>query len=454
LEVEVGNYTPTARKVSVDVTLGDSTCRLTGTCPAGRRTTLSEEIGSRRPGWLSGEARLVGIDDALAADNVYPFVLQVRRQPTYALITRQPKGRKATSSLFLECALAPTARKGKTPGGDAPRVVRIDPAAFDQSAAASGDMILLDHPGKLGDEAVKLLAALLHRGRPMIYVAAESIDATNLKRLGEATGGGLQMPVEFAPPPAGHVRRDLFITAVQRESPPFGVFGDNLASTIGRLRFSGGLGSRRLDTGMTADLLASYNDGSAAVVLTATDAGALAVINADLGASNLPKTSAFVPILSELVEQMLNRHRSSGGTFCGEPLAAHLPAEIGSARGLRVRGPNESGNNGEHANRGELADDAGGVVWRWASPGPPGVYRIERDAEPAFALAVTVPDDESQLDTLPQDVLTGRLAAGRPTAYRGAADEGRQRDDFWKWFAVACVGCVLGEIGALITFRT
>ena len=103
---------------------------------------------------------------------------------------------------------------------------------------------------------------------------------------------------------------------------------------------------------------------------------------------------------------------------------------------------------------GELVDEAAGVVWRWTAPGPPGVYRVERDDAPAFAMAVNIPDEESQLDVLSSDVLTGRLAAGRTAVYRGAADEGQRRDDFWKWFAVACVGCVLGEIGALIVFRT
>lgn len=455
LDVEVGNYTATARKVSVEVNLGDTTCRLAGACPPGRRTTLTEQIGSRGSGWQPGEARLVDVDDALAADNVYPFVLHFRPQPTYVLVTRQPTGRKAASSLFLECALAPTVRRSRPQAGStdaAPRVVRIDPTASEPSAVAAGDLIVLDHPGKLSDETVKLLASLLHRGRPIVYVASELIDATNLKRLSEAAGAGLQMPVEFTPPPAGHPRRDLFLTSVQRESPLFSVFGDSLTSTIGRLRFAGGLGSRRLETGVDADILGTYNDGSAAIVLTSSDAGVLAVINADMAASNLPRTSAFVPVLTELVEQMIDRHRESNAAFCGEPWVAHLPAKTGAARGLSVRGPNGNGDDASH--RGEFVNEPSGVLWRWTTPGPPGVYRVERDAAAVFAAAVNVPDEESQLDVLASDVLTGRLAVGRKTAYRGASDEGRRRDDLWKWFAVACVGCVLGEIGALTVFRT
>ena len=453
LDVQVANYTPTARKVAVDVSLGDAACRVTGTCPPGRATTLGTEIAARRLGWQAGEARLVGVDDALAADNVYPFVLHVRPQPTYLLLTRQAAGRKATSSLFLECALAPTARKGRQPCGESatPRVVRLDPAALETSTLASGDLIVLDHPGQLRDETVKLLATLLRRGRPIVYVAAETVDATNLKRLSEAAGSGLQMPVEFTPPPAGQTRRNLFLTSVRRESPLFGIFGDNLTATIGRLRFAGGLGSRRLTTGVDADVLAVYNDGSAAIVSTSSDAGALAVINADLGTANLPRTSAFVPLLAELVDQMLQRDRGENTVFCGEPLVAHLPAEGGSAAGLRIRGPD--GKEADAGRYGELVNEAVGVVWRWTAPGPPGVYRVERDGKAVFALAVTIADEESQLDSLPADVLTARLAAGRTAAYRAAADENRRRDDDWKWFAVACVACVLGELGALLAFR-
>ena len=65
----------------------------------------------RQPGWQSGEARLVGVDDALAADNVCPFVLHVRPQPTYVLDDpASERAERPTSSLFLECALAPAAR--------------------------------------------------------------------------------------------------------------------------------------------------------------------------------------------------------------------------------------------------------------------------------------------------------------------------------------------------------
>ena len=76
------------------------------------------------------------------------------------------------------------------------------------------------------------------------------------------------------------------------------------------------------------------------------------------------------------------------------------------------------------------------------------------DGATVFALAANIPAEESQLEVLPAEVLTGRLAAGHAAAYHGAVDQSQQHDDFWKWFAVACVACILGEMSTLLIFRT
>lgn len=456
LAVEVGNFTPTPRKVTVEVAIGESTWRLDTTCPAGQSTTLSEQIELRSQGWQSGRARLVELDDAMAADNLRPLVVEIPPKPVYALITRQPEHVRPSSSHFLECALVPDGLQKEKASA---RVDRIDPSELDAAALAPASLIVLDHPGKLSAESVKLLAGLLRRGRPILYVAAELIDATNLKLLSESAGSGLQMPVEFSPPPAGQVRRDLFLARVVRENPAFAVFGDNLAAITGRLRFAGGLGSRRLEGAVDDDLLATYSDGSACMVLTASDAGALAVVNADLAASNLPKTPAFVPLIDELVDQLLGRNSGGNSAVCGEQLVAYLPSEAGTAAGLRIVGPgppdDESAGDESAAERfGQLTDEDVAVTWHWPQPSRPGVYRVMRDDRTVFAMAVDVAAEESRLDSLSPEVLTGRLAVGRETYYRGASGDGDRRDDLWKWLAVACVTCMLGELAALLGFRT
>jgi hypothetical protein len=451
LAVEVGNFSSAARRVTVEVDVGQRTCRLEGTCPAGGRTTLTDQLRRRQEGWLSGQARLLGVDDALAADNSRPLVVQVRPKPAYVLVTRQPSRLRPSSSHFLECALVPDARMGDKAAAS---LTRVDPAQLDRRVLAPATLIVLDHPGRLSREAIGLLAGLMRRGRPILYVASEPIDAGNLKRLAEAAGSGLQMPVEFTPPPLGQPRQNLLLASVVRDQPPFGVFGDNLAAVTGRLRFAGGLGSRRLEGALADDVLATYGDGTACMTLSRCDAGALAVVNADLAASDLPKTPAFVPLWEELVGRMLDRDQASRSAVCGEQLVAHLPAEVETSQGLRIVGPANPEAESSAEPFGTLTDERTGVVWHWPRPTPPAVYQIQRDDAPVFALAVDVPAEESELESLPPEVLKGRLSAGRKLYYRSATSETARRDDAWTWFLTGCAVCMLGAIGALLGFRT
>jgi hypothetical protein len=71
-----------------------------------------------------------------------------------------------------------------------------------------------------------------------------------------------------------------------------------------------------------------------------------------------------------------------------------------------------------------------------------------------FSLALNLPPEESQLESMKPEVLTGRLGAGRNIVFRGSEDNSQRHDDFWWWFAAASVVCLLGETSALLVFRT
>ena len=311
VEVEVGNFTPAARKMTVDVTLGETHRRLEGTCAAQGRLTLAEDLELPGSGWQWGQAELVGPS---APTTPWPPTTSGRWWFNFAPSRRMPcsppaspapaSGQRPSSSYFLECALVPDGQLGPKASAT---VVRLDPANLDAKTLAPVDLVCLDHPGKLSDDAIKVLSASLRRGRPVFYVAGETIDATNLKRLAEAGSTGLRMPVEFTPPPAGSNRRNLFLKSVRSEEPPFSVFGDNLSTFIGSARFAGGLSSRQLAGGLADDVLATYNDGSACLVCTVSDAGALVVLNADLAASELPGKSMFVLLVQSLADRIMNR---------------------------------------------------------------------------------------------------------------------------------------------------
>ncbi|HJT34807.1 MAG TPA: BatA and WFA domain-containing protein [Pirellulales bacterium] len=454
LEVDVGNYSVSQRKVEVEVTLGTSVYHLAGSCPPGVVTTLAAEATLREPGWQMGEARLLSVDDALSADDRRAVAVEARRPPKYLLLTRQPAGSprssRPPSSFFVDRALAPFASRDGQPSET---VIRTDPARLEPEALSAADLIVLDHPGKLSAPTLRTLASLAQRGRGILYIAAEPIDAANLSLLAEAAGTGLQMPVEFAPPQAGQARRNRFIADFVRREPPFSIFGDEATAAVASLRFSGGLISRRREGALLDDVRATFDDQSACLVVTAVGAGRLGVLNADLAASNLPVSPTFVPFMGELVAHLLGQDRPSAAVACGEPAASFLPAAAGDADDLRIESPQPT--TADASALGELRSEPIGVLWRMPAAGPPGVYRVLDGDHTVFALATAIPADESDLTPLASSLLTGRLAGGRTVQYHAATQsDAEPRDELWTWLALACVGCLIGEVFGLRLFRS
>jgi hypothetical protein len=464
VEVDVGNFSPAARQVQVDLLVGDATYRLDGLCPPGVSTTLSTTFVPRTAGWQTGEARLAGVEDALPADDARPFVLGVRTAPNYALVTRDDPKPRATSSHFLERALAPASdgrgvggREARVAAGGAARVQRIDPKVLDRDALAGADLVVLDHPGKLSAESIQLLAALARRGRALLYVAAEPVDATNLKLLADAAGPDLKLPMNFLPPRPGQVRRGLFLAEVAKDQPPFREFGDALPAAVRPLRFAGGLGTERNPSGLSDDVQATFSDRTAFLVTTAWGAGSLAVLNAELGESNLPASPVFVPLVNELVARLLGRGRSEHAVACGERVDEYLPPEAGGASALKVSGPPGAVGSAapQAADLGNVTDEGGFVLWHWPSAGAPGVYQVRRGDATVFALASAVPPTEADLTAIDPALLQGRLAGGRAVHFtQSASDAPELRDNTWAWVLAACVGCLLLETVALLAFKT
>lgn len=451
VEVDVGNWSAASQSVTVEVQVGDVTRRLTGECPAGRQTTMTDEFSLSEFGWHVGSARIVAAMDAVTADDILPMAVEVRPRPSYLLITRQAPTLRPSSSHYLECVLAPdgSAANGKPGSGNSPQVIRSTVDKLDAEMLAQADLIVIDHPGAINEQTVLHLAGAMRRGKPIWYVAAEPADATTLQRLAAELGRGLRMPVAFQPPPQGEWRRNLFLTSVKYDARPFTSLGESAASLVRDWRFSGGLVSRPEPEAIADDIVATYNDGTACLVVTATDTSSLAVLNADLGTSNLPSQAAFVPLVDDLTQQLTQRRSLTATVHCGQSLLVRLPVSGTSAASLEIIGPS----NGE-AGSGDLVDEAGGVNWRWPIVGQPGAYRIRLGNQTVFALAVSAPPEESQLDPLSADVLQNRLATSNSVIYRPAGDSEQPRDTLWTWLTVGCLICLLGELGTLLVFRT
>jgi len=447
LQVEIGNFSAAARNVRVELRLGDASYQINGATAPFSKTTLMTMTRPATSGWHIGEARLVGSDDSLPADDVRPCVLEVPPPPSYLLITRQPPQLRPSSSYYLERALAPTE---PADSATASRVQRLAPDKLDNQSLAAADVVVIDHPGKLPSDAIGVLAALVRRGRGVLYSAAEPTDAANLKLLMEALGDSLKMPMEFQPPENSQSRRDLTLASLRRQQPPFVIFGDELTSLTSPLRFSGGLTSRRLPQGLEDDIRAAFSDGSAFLVDARSDAGSLIVMNADLERSNLPVSPLFVPLVSELTQELLAKRHGPGEFASGEPLVMALSGSSDAAGELTVMGgPTEAADR-----RGEIVLEATGPLWRAAAAGPPAVYEVKRGGQTIAAVAVAIPPDESDLRTLPAELFEGRLAGQRDVRFHAWSPASGERQDYaWAWLAVGCLLCVLGEFAALRYLR-
>jgi hypothetical protein len=456
-EVEVGNFSSTPRSVRVEVNIGAATHHLRGNCSPFARTTLVGDVRLQSAGWQTGEARLIESPDALLEDNTRPFAVHVRTTPHFVLITRQPATQRPSSSYFLERALMPFDDADEASGTRAQRGVdgkplftRIDPARLGSDDLAGAELIVLDHVGRLPPELTTQLAGLIRRGRGVLYVASEAADAANLQQLVEAGRGAIQFPVDFVPPPAARVRRDLFLTEMRREQSPFRIFGDELTALTKSLRFSGGVETRPHSGGLADDVLARLNDQSALLAVSASDAGEIIVLNADLGASNLPTSSMFVPLLGELVQRLSARSGAKQEIPSGESFAVTLPSEVDSMRELKILTPQAAVEP-----PGTLSQESTGVLWSGDSAGEPGAYRINRRDETVFAIAATLPAAECDLRTLSAEVFRDRLSGGRDIQFRTATGgDAEERDTLWNWLAMACIACVVSEIIALKAFRT
>ena len=449
LEAEVGNFSEARKLLPLVVTLGDHTWRFEIDCPPGQTATLVEELELRQSGWQTGSVRLVGMDDALSADNVRSVAVQLRGTPRYVLVTRQSPHERPSASHYLECVLRPD---GPATGNGPPALPRIAPDEIDAAALGAADLIVLAKPGRLSPKAVRLLEELVRRGRSLLYVASDVSDAQNLAMF--AHEDGVPMPVEFLPDTSGALLRDRVVAEISPQSAPFRLLGDEWSEAISPLRFNGGLVSRHRSQGLRDDVLASYGDGSACLVLTASDAGKVAVLNADLAKSNLPRSPVFVLMIGELVGQLTGHESGIEEALCGESSVVHLPGQVAGAAELQiVPSAPESTDSGED-DLGRLVEGELGIAWHWPSPSKPGTYEVRRGDDPVFAMAVNVSPEESRLESLSEEVLTERLGSGRQVSYRGAHSQQPAGDDLWSTLLAACVVLLIVEVLCLLSFRT
>lgn len=454
VEVEIANHSDRLADVRCKVSLGDWQQTLSGQVASQSTGVLSGVAEFPTAGWFGGWAQLESNLDCLAHDDARPVAVQVLPSPRVLLISRQPPQQKPSSSFYLEQALRVVASSGLGEVARNQSVQRIQPQRVDAAGWPDADVYVLDHPGSLDDDALQLIAGRVRRGRALLYVTSDLADGINLRRLADLLGSGFQPPVELAPPPEGTIRKDLFVSKVATRRPPFQVFGDAGASAMRAVRFGGGLATQQNGEGLRDQVLAELSDSSALLYLTSSDAGQVAVLNADLDSSNWCVQPTFLPVLSELMQALLSGRSQPTEAFCGEPLARLISSDVAidarlaaSAMDLRTPPAAEYG-------RWEWSASQGSLVWSWPDPPGAGVYQLTHEGEPVAMVAAATPPAEADLRSLDESVIHSRLAGSRKVGYRDQADDQQADDNLWNWLIVGCVLGMAAEICALRWFRS
>jgi hypothetical protein len=453
LEVEVANYSDRPVDVRSRVDFGVWQQTVEGQVAPQSQRVLTGTVVFPEAGWQGGWARLETNLDSLPADDVRPAAVHVSTAPRVVLISRQPAQQKPGSSFYLEQALRIVL--GATESVKLSQsVTRIQPQRLPAGRWPEADLFVLDHPGALDAAALQHIGARVRRGQALLYVTSELADSMNLRQLADSLGAGFEPPVELVPPTGGTIRKDLFVTKLQGRDGPLKILGDTGASSLRAVRFGGGLATRTTKEGLQSQVIASLSDSSALLYLTSCDAGQIAVLNADLDQSNWCREPSFLPVVGELLQSLLAGRSQPGEAFCGEPLVRLLPPQIGADAALAASVADHQSPTAPDYGRWEWSAEQGSLVWSWADPAGAGIYQLGEKDKVVAMTATAAPPSESNLNTLDQSVLQGRLAGSREVGYRSQADGAQQDDQLWNWLIAACVLGLAGEMLILRSFRS
>lgn len=460
LEVEIANNTERELEVRCNVDLQSIKRTLTAKVLPQSSRTLTETVTFDEPGWRSGWVKLEGNLDVLPDDDERPVVVQVRPPVSVLIVSRQNAQEIPSSSFYVQQALQvaltvdsqdnQALSDGKQAVTNNKTVQRVHPGRDALRTWPAADVFVLDHPGSLDAEIVQVLASQMRRGKGLLYVTSEMVDATNLQQFADLLEGDFQPPVDMIPPGSVDARQDLFVRKVQTRDGPFSVLGSGNAATLMKgVRFQGGLASRTAANGISDQVLAELSDTSALMYLSSVGSGQMAVLNADLMRSNWSVQPTFLPVLSELAKSLLAQRGQGDQVYSGEPIVRVLPSNLTSDSTLQAKTIEGTAPSDGDFGKWQWSTGQAALVWSWPEPPGPGIYSVDENSKPAWMIATSAPPAESDLSSLDKEVLTQRLSGGRAVGYANAETNEQGSDDLWSWLIAACLLGLIGEIAAL-----
>src|SRR5215207_7544503 len=326
-----------------------------------------------------------------APDNDFHFTLRREAQAKALIVDGSARG---GDSFYLQSALAA--------GGDLPFTFEVRGAgAVDPNTIGAHALVILNDAGLAPGALSESVERFVESGGRLVIAAGPHTRPESFNRaFGRVAPATLTEAVQL---PRGE---SVAMTAVKSAHPVFEVFNEG-----GRLPAARVYGYQRATPREGASVLASFEDGSPALVESGAGAGRVLMYTSTLGMawSDLPLSPAYLPLVQQMVRYLGEREVSAwhrlGQAFV---VAEGAPPAVDAPSGERLK-------NGGAAKGGELL-----LTGR-----EPGFYRLRYAAGHDFA-AVNVDGREGDFAKLNQGEFLAAFTGGDPAATRAADAAGRE----------------------------
>jgi hypothetical protein len=402
--------------------------------------------------------------DVLDRDNGTFTVRTARERIETLLIDGRPSPEAARSAGgYLRAAISPTAEDSLTEP-----FIQVEKKGYDRAGPVDGaQVVILAEVDTLPQETLREIREMVRRGGGLLVIAGTSVDPDEFAHT-FTSGEDPLLPIEtgeIVRTPEGEKPPNLELTVPLH--PALEVFEEaGLRDILTRVPFPSRLSVK--ETGGSAAVLASFTDGSPALIEISEGEGRILFFagSADREGGTFPLNPAYVPFFREMVLYLATAPERDRDILAGESIVWRVPGE--------VLAPGPGAASGEGATAGEGAativrpDGTTENAARYLETGPSGEGRIvfdetgragvyllrttdESGQTRTERVAVNVPPEESVLDMLSPE----RVEALFPDIMwqvvepegnvREALRRGRFGTELWPYALLLLVGLVLLE---------